>query len=140
MVAGFALYYGVTGSGATNYLDVGMTNVVTVYNLLASSNYFFFVDAYNAGGVESPPSGIVNYSPPALSALKMTRLPGVTMNLQFRAAPGSACRVEYTPSLHPAQWQILGSATADANGCVIVGDSLQRNLLIRFYRAALAAN
>jgi len=137
MVAGFALYYGVTGSGTTNYLDVGMTNVVTVYNLLAYTNYFFFVAAYNAGGVESAPSGVVYYSPPALSTLKITSSSGVTMNLQFRAAPGSACRVEYTPSLNPTQWQTLGSATADADGNVILLEGLPGNLLTRFYRAAL---
>lgn len=137
VVAGFALYYGVTGSGTTNRLDVGMTNIVTVYNLLACSNHFFFVAAYNAGGIESVPSSVLYYSPPALSALKITRLAGITMNLQFRAAPGSACRVEFTPSLNPAHWQTLSSAIADANGNVTIRNPLPRNLATRFYRAVL---
>ena len=136
-VVGYALYYGITGSGVTNRLDVGMTNMVTFYNLLASSNYFFYVVAYDAMGTESLPSGIVYYSPCALSALKMTKLAGASMNLQFQAAPGSACHVEYTPTLNPPQWQTLGSATADSSGNITICDPSSGSQPTRFYRAAL---
>jgi hypothetical protein len=134
---GYALYYGITGSAVTNRLDVGMTNTVTFYNLLASSNYFFYVVAYDAVGTESLPSEVVDYSPCALSALKMTKLAGASMNLQFWAAPGSACHVEYTPTLNPPQWQTLGSATADSNGNITICDPSPGSQPARFYRAAL---
>jgi hypothetical protein len=137
IVVGYALYYGITGSAVTNRFDAGMTNCVTFYNLLAGSNYFFFATTYNATGVESPPSQPVHYCPRALSALKLTEPAGATMNLQFEAAPGSACHVEYTPSLTPPQWQTLASATADTNGNVMISDPLAGNPPTRFYRAVL---
>jgi hypothetical protein len=136
-VVGYALYYGITGSGVINRLAVRMTNRVTFYNLLASSNYFFYAVTYNAVGIESSPSEVLYYSPRALSALKMTKLADATVNLQFQAAPGSACHVEYTPSLTPSQWQTLGDATADADGYVTVSDPLAGSPPARYYRAVL---
>ena len=117
-----------------------MTNSVTLFNLLASSNYVFYVVAYDANGVESPPSNILNYKPQALSLLKLTSPARGTMNLQFRAAPGSVCLIQYTLTLNPAQWQILGSGTADANGNIIITDPRAGNSPSRFYRAVLYSN
>jgi hypothetical protein len=134
---GYALYYGITGSGVTNRLDGGMTNTVILYNLLASSNYFFYAVAYDNKQTESLPSEVVCYNPCALSALKMTKLAGASMNLQFWAAPGSACHVEYTTTLNPPQWQTLGGATADSNGNITLCDPLTGRPPARFYRAAL---
>src|SRR5208283_4864869 len=136
-VAGYALYYGITSSGATNRLNVGMTNMVIIYNLLASSNYFFCVVSYGATGTESLPSAAVNYRPCALSGLTMTKLAGAGMNLQFQAAPGSACHVEYTPTLNPPQWQTLNCGTTDANGNITICDSSPGSQPVRFYRAVL---
>ena len=136
-VAGYALYYGIAVSGVTNRLALGLTNRVTLFNLLASSNYFFYAVTYNAAGTESPPSGIIYYSPHTLSALKMTKLAGATVNLQFQAAPGSLCQVEYTLSFTPPQWHTLGTASADANGNVMLSDPLLGNPPSRYYRAYL---
>jgi len=136
-VTGYALYYGIKGSGVTNRLNVGMTNLVTCYNLLASSNYFFYAVSYNASGKESLPSDVVSYRSCALSGLKLTKLANATMKVQFEAAPGTACHVQYTPSLAPPQWQTLCSATADAYGCVNVCDALATNSPARYYRAVL---
>jgi len=139
-VSGYVLYFGMSGSLTTNRQVLGMTNSVTLFNLLASSNYFFYVAAYDANGIESPPSNILNYKPQVLSSLNLTSPSEKTMNLQFRAAPGSVCQIEYTPSLNPAQWQILGSATADSNGNITITDPEAGNSPARFYRAALYAN
>jgi len=139
-VAGYALYFGITGSSATNRQVLGMTNTVTLFNLLASSNYFFYVVAYDAKGLESSPSNVVYYKPQVLSPLKLTSPVRGTMNLQFRAAPGSVCLIQYTPSLNPAQWQILGSATADSIGNIMITDSQTGKSPTRFYRAVLYAN
>jgi hypothetical protein len=138
-VAGYVLYYGMTGS-ATNCQILGMTNMVTLFNLLASSNYFFYLTSYDASGVESPPSNVLNYKPPAVSSLKLTSPSQGTMNLQFRTAPGSICLIQYTPTLNPAQWQILASATADANGNIAITDPTAGNSPTRFYRAVLYSN
>ena len=139
-VAGYALYYGITGSGATNRLDVGMTNMVKLYNLLASTNYFFYLTDYDFNGTESLPSTVMYYTPQALSAVKLTALAKGTMSLYFQAAPGSVCLVEYTPSLNPAKWQIWGSATADSNGNITITDQVSGNTPSRFYRAVLYSN
>ncbi len=136
-VTGYVLYFGITGSSATNRQVLGMTNTVTLFSLLASSNYFFYLTAYDAEGVESPPSNVLYYKPQALSLLKLTSPVQGTMNLQFRAAPASVCLIEYTPSLNPAQWQILGSATADSNGNITMTDSQAGKSPARFYRAVL---
>ena len=139
-VAGYALYFGIVGSSTTNRQDLGMTNTVTLFNLVASSNYFFYVVAYDADGVESPPSNVLYYTPQALSSLKLVSPVQGTMNLHFRAAPGSVCLIQYTPSLNPAQWQILGSATADSNGNITITDQMPGNTARRFYRAMLYSN
>ena len=136
-VTGYALYFGIAGSSETNRQVLGMTNTVTFFNLLASSNYFFYVVAYDANGLESPPSNILYYKPQALSPLKLTSPIQGTMNLQFRVAPSSVCLIEYTPSLNPAQWQILGGATADSNGNITITDSEAGSSPTRFYRAVL---
>lgn len=134
--AGYALYFGLTRS-VTNRLEIGLTNLVTLNHLLASSNYFFYVVAYNAAHVESSPSVIINYSPPALSVLKFASQPNGTLNLAFQAATGAVCQVQYTPSLNPPNWQLLGSATADADGNVTINDPRTGNPPQRFYRAVL---
>ncbi len=136
-VCGYALYYGITGSTTTNRLNAGLTNQLTVKNLSASSNYFFYVVAYNGGGLESPPSTVMHYAPPALSPLKVIPLTNGTLNLRFQVATGSVCHVEYTSKLKPPQWATLGSATADANGNVTITDPLTNRPPARFYRAAV---
>ena len=135
--AGYALYFGQTGSTTTNRVDVGMTNQITLNNLLASSNYFFYVVAYDSVGVESPPSNVIHYSPPTLSPLRVTPLPNGALNLLFQTAPGAACHVEYTPSLNPANWQLLNNTTADTNGNVTIIDPRSGNPPTRFYRAVV---
>lgn len=138
-IAGYVLYYGITGS-TTNRQVLGLVNTVTLFNLIASSNYFFYLTSYVAGGVESPPSNVLNYQPQVLSALKLASPAQGTMNLQFRAAPNSICLVEYTPTLNPAQWQTLGNATADSNGDITINDKVSANTPSRFYRASLYSN
>jgi len=135
-VSGYCLYYGITSSAITNRLDVGKTNLVTLNKLFASS-YFFYVTAYNSSGVESPPSIVMYYTPQALSGVKLTRLINGTMNLHFLAAPGTVCRILYSSTLNPPQWQFLVGAIADANGNVTITDPLSGNPSARYYRSVL---
>jgi len=135
-VSGYCLYYGIINSTTTNRLDVGMTNQVTLNNLYAPSNYFFYVTAYNSSGIEGPPSSVMWYTPQALSSLKLTPSADSSMSLHFLTATGAVCHVEYTPTLNPPQWQTLSSATADANGNVTISDPLSGNPPARFYRSA----
>jgi len=137
VVSGYAVYYGVRGSAATNRLDVGLTNQVTFKNLYAATNYFFYLASYCAWGMESSPSAMMYYTPSVVSSLKAVPLVNGTMSIRFQAATNASCHVEFTPSLAPAQWQTLGTATADANGNVTITDPLTGKPSKRFYRAAV---
>jgi hypothetical protein len=135
-VSGYRLYYGIINSTTTNRLEVGMTNLVTINNLLASSNYFFYVVAYDRNDIESTPSIVMCYTPQALSAMKLTRMANRTINLHFLAAAGAVCHVEYN-SLNPPKWQTLSGATADANGNVTITDPLSGTPAVRLYRVVM---
>lgn len=134
-VAGYGIYYAAAGSSTTNYLAVGLTNQATLFCLSARTAYVFYVVAYDANGVQSPPSNLVSYNPPVLSPLTVAPSASGTVNLQFSAAPGTPCHVEYTPALNPPQWQTLGSATADDCGNVLLTDTVLAGSPSRFYRA-----
>jgi hypothetical protein len=136
-VAGYAIYYGIIGSATTNRLDVGMTNVVTLKNLLSSLHYFFYVAAYNRQGIEGRPSDVMPYTPKILSSVQFARLADGTANLRFRAPTGAVCHVEYTATLQPVQWQTLAGTTADANGNVTLTDPLSGRPPSRYYRVVV---
>lgn len=132
-VGGYAVYYGVEGASVTNRIDVGTDCFVTLPDLLASADYFFYVVSYNTNGIESLPSNIVDYAPPALSAPDLKLLPDGSATVQFLAATDAACHVEFSPSLSPPQWQLLGAGTAGSDGQVTVTDTLGQ-AAERFYR------
>ena len=134
-VAGYAVYYGLTGAASTNRLDVGATPRATIYHLPVVSNCFFYVVAYDANGVESSPSLTVFYRPVALSALHLAPQGDGSVNLQFRTAPGAIGRVQYSASLANPRWQTLATATADASGWITIVDPLAKHPAARFYRA-----
>ena len=133
-VTGYALYYHLANSLVTNRLDLRTAQTATLINLEAGSDYLIYVVGYDAAGVESPPSNSLLYRPPALSRLRMTKQTDITMSIQFRAAAGALCRVEYAATLASPQWQTLGSATADATGNVLINDPLSGRPSMRFYR------
>jgi hypothetical protein len=108
-----------------------------VWNQLKAGDISLGDRAYGSSGIESPPSSVMCYTPQALSALKLTPAANASMNVCFQVATGAVCHIEYTPTFSPAQWQTLGSATADANGKVMLTDSLTGNSPTRFYRAAV---
>ncbi len=134
-VIGYAVYWGTTNTGPINRLDAGPAQSVTFNQLYAGSNYLAFVVAYNGDGLESEPSNVIHFSPPALSKLQLTRAPNGSVLIKFRSAPGSLCRVEYSPTLPATQWQTLAVTNADAAGYVTVTDAAVGALRARFYRA-----
>jgi hypothetical protein len=136
-INGYAIYYGLAGLATTNRLDAGLTNQVTLKNLFASSNYFFYAVAYNTSGIESPRSAAMYYKPPAVSSLKLTSSTSGAMKVCFLAAINTTCHIEYSATLNPPQWQTLVHATADANGQVTITDPLTGKPSSRFYRAAV---
>jgi len=121
-------------SSVTNRLDLGPAQSATISDLEADADYVIYVVAYDAAGLESPPSNSLRYNPPALSRLQLSKQLNGTMSIQFRAAAGALCRVECASTLSSLQWQTLGTATADANGNVLINDPPSGRPSLRFYR------
>jgi hypothetical protein len=137
LVAGYALYCGIAGSSVTNRLALGITNTTTMFNLVVSSNYYFYLAAYDAKGIESPHSNILFYKPQALSPLKLVSRVAGTLNFQIHAAPRTVCWLQYTPTLNKPQWQSLGAVVADINGNMTISDRPPANTPSRFYRTII---
>jgi len=133
-VAGYALYYRLAEASVTSRLDLGPAQAATLFDLDAGSDYLIYVVAYDTAGVESSASNVLSYRPLALTRLQISEQTDGTMNIQFSAAAGALCRVEFASSLASSQWQTLGSATADKNGEVLINDPLAVNHPLRFYR------
>jgi hypothetical protein len=134
-VTGYALYYGLENSTVTNRVDVGPVQSVTLTNLQAFSNYFFYAVSYNVVGMESVPSGALFYRPPALTKLRISKHPNGSTVLRFRSGAGSLCRVEYASTPQITGWQTLATIRADAGGNVVIRDSSVGPQTTRFYRA-----
>ena len=64
-VAGYLAYFGVTGSGTVQAVDVGTNTTYTFSNLVTEVSYTFHVTAYNSSRVESEPSDAIEYTPTA---------------------------------------------------------------------------
>ena len=134
-VAGFAVYYGPVGSSMTTRIDAGMQESVTLFNLTAGIEYSFFAVAYTSEGIESLPSNLISYQPPVISPIKLSVLPDRSVHLVFRAVPGSVCRIERSPSVHPLGWGSIAIRTADADGLITFDDQNAWREMF-FYRAA----
>ena len=134
-VAGYKVYYSVASSLNRTSVNAGAATSVTLGGLTAGTNYYIYVVSYDTAGKESPPSSMIYYTPPAVTKIVLSKPTVNSAQLQFRSAAGSQCRVEYTPTLKPTQWQALTTATADANGNITVTDPLTGKPPMRFYRA-----
>jgi hypothetical protein len=134
-VTGYKIAYRVIGTSVTNIMDVGTGTTVILNGLTAGTNYLISALAYMADGQESEQSTSIIYTPPAVSKLALTKTTPSSMQLKFRSAPGSSCRVEYRTNLTVGVWQTLTTGIANSNGDIAVTDSLRGNSPTRFYRA-----
>jgi len=135
-VTGYAIYYGISGSTVTNRADFGSATTGTIDDLTAATDYFFYGVAYDSSLLESDPSNIVPYTTPIMSSVRLNVVAG-NMSVSFNVAPGTACHVEYTDTLSPANWQVLTSTQGDSSGVVTVSDSISGTTSTRFYRAVI---
>jgi Fibronectin type III domain len=133
-VAGYTLYYGTTGAPLTNRVNVGTQTTAVVKGLAASVKYTFYVVAYDFDLNEGLHSDPLLYTASPISSLKLSQFSGGAMEISFRVAPNAACRVEYTDTLTPPNWQLLTAATGDSNGDVTINDPVVQPM--RFYRGA----
>jgi hypothetical protein len=135
-IAGYAVYYGVSGSSVTNRFDAGPELSATITGLAPATTYFFYVVVYDSWGDESPPSNILLFTTPPISPVQLSRSNSV-VNIQFQVTPEATCSVEYTPTLNPPSWTLWTSAVADTNGLVSVYDTIDPTQPARFYRAVI---
>ena len=92
-VAGYIVHYGPVDQSTTNQVDVGNVTAATLSNLSEGLEYFFYVTAYNAIGIESDPSNAVQYSVPVpilASIPDQTVQQGQTLTLTASATIGSS--------------------------------------------------
>jgi len=139
-VAGYAVYCGPSNLPLTNRVNVGTARTVTLSNLLANVNYTFYAVSYNDDNVESPPSNLLQFTPRALSHLKISREASGRMRISLKAVPGAVCRVEYADAPSGATWKTLTNVTAGALGEVAATDMATTLRPARFYRAALVSS
>lgn len=137
-IAGYAVYYGVSGSDITNRFDAGPALSATITGLTPATTYFFYVVVYDSYGDESPPSNVLLYTTPLISALQLSQTNG-TINIQFQVTPDATCSVEYSPSLSQPSWTLLTTDVADSNGFVSVYDTIDPTQPIRFYRGVISS-
>ncbi len=63
-IAGYNVYYGVTGSGVTNKVTPGTATQQQIISLQPQTQYWFYVTAFNIAGLESDPSQVLSYTTP----------------------------------------------------------------------------
>ena len=68
-VVGYRLYYGTSSGSYTQSSDVENRTTATISDLAVGYTYFFVVRAYNALGLESPPSNELSFTPNANPAV-----------------------------------------------------------------------
>jgi hypothetical protein len=72
-IAGYRLHYGTSSGTHPNIINVGNVTTATVSRLTAGQKYYFVATAYNAVGLESPPSNEVSVTvaanPPAATTV-----------------------------------------------------------------------
>jgi hypothetical protein len=135
-VVGYAVYYRVLGLPVTSRLDVGNTLTASIPLLLGAASSVYVV-AYNQAGVESEGSNLIEYAPPPLMSLNLAKLEDGSVRIQFRTTPTSPCRIEWTETLNPPDWQQLGedAVMSDANGNIVIDDPDAAIVDQRYYRA-----
>lgn len=139
-VQGYGIYYGPTNQLATNHINAGTNLTITLFDLLASTGYWFYAVSYDAVGNESVPSNQLLLTPLLLSPVRIAPLVLGSFRLTLRASPGSVCRVEYADPPNSSTWLTLDVTTADANGDLAVIDPTFPQRPSRFYRAAWLSN
>src|SRR6266571_8973481 len=87
-VTGYKLYYTDVSTGTTSAINAGNVTSNTVPGLVETKTYSFDVVAYNASGVESVPSNVINYTvPSANTAPTLSNIADLSTSQNTATAP-----------------------------------------------------
>lgn len=137
-VTGYKVYYGTASGNYTHSIDVGLATSATISNLIAGTRYYFAAKAYNASGVESPPSNEINGAFQAsfslvpwrirqvglYTVLRITQaMPNVTtiaplpyvITKRVTAGINHPVTLQFTTNLSFPNWHTLGTFSGSTN-------------------------
>jgi hypothetical protein len=135
-VTGYHVHVGNTPRSYNEMVDVGLQTQFQLTNLNAGITYFFAVSAYDAGGLESPLSEEVQYTPPVDGTNAIT-LPlrlevALGATLEFSPLPGRRCNIVASTDLET--WTLVHSFEALDSGINFYEDFAFNEFPQRFYR------
>lgn len=137
-VVGYNFYYGTNSASMTNKLNVGNQASAKLTGFVPQTTYNFTVTAYDAAGVESQPSNVIQYTAPALAlpALKASLAVGTSKSVQlnFQATAGVNYRIEATEDLKT--WTTVLTTNLSAGGSINLKMMDLSSYKKRFYRIA----
>ena len=126
-IAGYRVYYGRVGTTVTNMVSPGTLTQQQVISLLPATQYWFYVTAFNAAGLESDPSQVLTYTTPVnqsptvtLGTDRIAIIPD-TVSISAQAADDYLA----PESLSKTWAQLSGPATATITGATTLSPQLQ---------------
>jgi chitodextrinase len=117
-IVGYKAFYGSASGNYSQTIDVGTATMVALSNLTEGSTYFVVVTAYNAAGLQSPPSNEISFTiaanqPPIVSLTSpqagatLNGLSSIPLTATASDPDGSISKVEFYEGLN-----MIGQATA----------------------------
>jgi hypothetical protein len=131
-VAGYHVHYWPEGALFQFILDAGTNTNCVVTGLQEGQAYGFAVMAYNAQGVESPPSNIITYLVPGLLKVALNPVPQGPALVQYSVVPGH--KYQLLSSIDLTTWSVVQQITPSNNAWAQFKDFRASSLNMRFYR------
>jgi hypothetical protein len=134
--AGYSIYYGNASSNYSSRIDARTNTAVTISGLKEGETYYFAVTAYNATGVESPPSDEISYIVPGLLVLTQGLTHSARVSMEFPVAPNHWYEVQASTDLE--SWTSIWQTPVEtSNEWVQFSDPQANQFPMRFYRLVL---
>ena len=130
-VTGYRIYYGIASGNYSNSVVTGNVASNSVAGLVGGVTYFLAVTAFDAAGVESPPSNEIRYAP-GLATVQISLAANRRAVLTVRGLSGHIYEIQAAQTL--ATWTVIGTVTVGTSGSVSFTDTNAPNFRNRFYR------
>lgn len=119
-IAGYKIFYGESGASPTE-INVGNVTSRDFSNLIAGRTYFFYATAYNTLGLESGPSGQLNYTVPTNP---QNRPPTISLISNQTISEDSTSTVNFTVSDPDTSASTLNVSAASSNQSLLPNANL----------------